>query len=120
VRCLLALAVAIGASTCGGSTGVVSCPDDAAECPSGCFAVSAFAYDAGRACVASTAETVACTNDLGATGDVVCVRRGRDGTIFLGASEPHFQGRPGWSICGDATLASTVVSAPVCGAAGGP
>jgi hypothetical protein len=119
-RRLVLVAIAGVASACGGSDGVPDCPDDAAECPSGCFAVPAFPYDAANACVASSAQTVACTNDPGAAGDVVCVRRGRDGTIFLGAAGPLFEGRPGWMPCGDAVLASTVVSAPACAAAGGP
>lgn len=90
-----------------GECGVSSeCVDDASSCQEGCFEMLAFAYDAELGCVeyAAGAQVVGCTSDEGGTDDAPCVRRVRDGALFIATSgSPFFT--ESWAFCDEETSA---------------
>jgi hypothetical protein len=77
------------------------CPEDAAECPSGCADVRAWRLDHERNCSERSA-TIACTSARGGSADVECLRREDDGTLYLlgtGSTARELMQTPTWSEC---------------------
>jgi hypothetical protein len=71
------------------------CPDDAWYCPQGCRPVTALRYSVERACITSENEVVGCNGTRG--GASICIKRVRDGAIFVAGNSP-LEG-PAWTAC---------------------
>jgi hypothetical protein len=124
VRVVIALGIAgIGAAACGGvarenasnnggngGTGAAAgmgatagadgstmppCPDDAPNCPPGCIPRTGYRYSLERGCVMQEREIVAC-NGI-SEGPTTCIKRVRDGAVFLASASPLET--PAWTPC---------------------
>jgi hypothetical protein len=77
------------------------CPGVSESCDDGCYPMRASPFDAARGCVLSKLEIVGCTSDDGGTDDAPCVKRLRDGALFIATQGSPFRNSSEWAECSD-------------------
>ena len=73
----------------------------------------AFAFDSARQCTSPRSRVVGCTSDTGGTDEAPCVKRVRDGALFIASSGSMFLSTPDWVQCSDDEANMVVASCPV-------
>lgn len=86
------------------------CPGVSDSCDDGCYPMQAFPFDAARGCAVYKLEIVGCTPDDGGTDDAPCVKRVRDGALFIATQGSPFRSSSDWAECSDSESAAVMAA----------